>query len=75
MNKNIVAFFIMVSIVLSTIIISVSHSDVARSKAIASMVDAGADPQAAACALEGVNNVNRQVCVNLVLPDVIVGPK
>lgn len=65
MDKTFVAGCVCVAVVLLGITAGITYANINKTKAMADMVSKGADPQAAYCALDGVNSVNQQVCVTL----------
>jgi hypothetical protein len=66
-NKNlvIVVFLVCCSFV-AIAALGISNSQ-SKQKTMAEMVSKGADPQAVACAVDGVNAMNQQVCTSLAM--------
>lgn len=55
-----------VAICVMSITAGVSYVNGVKNKAIAAMVATGVNPQAAMCAVDGINSLNVQVCAALV---------
>ena len=67
MDKTLVACAVCISFVLVSLMAVVSYTSQNNRKAMVEMVAKGADPQAVACAVDGVNNLNQQVCTSLAM--------
>lgn len=62
MDKTLVAGFVCMSVVVISLMVVLSYTIQNNRKAMVDMIAKGADPQAVACAVDGVNNMNQQVC-------------
>lgn len=65
MDKTVVAVTALFAIVCSVLIVTVAYSYRDKRAAMVEMVNKGVDPQAVACAVDGVGGTNQQVCTAL----------
>jgi len=65
MDKNGLVQAISICICVLALISGVTYTVQNKQNAMTEMVSKGADPQAVACAVDGVNSMNQQVCTAL----------
>lgn len=71
MDKNVLVVAVAVCVCLISLMGAVSYNNFNKQQAMVEMVSKGANPQAVACAVDGVQSMNQQVCTALA----INGPK
>lgn len=66
-DKTFVAGFLCVVVIALSLIGGVTYANINKYHAMQEMVSKGANPQAVACAVNGVDSMNQQVCTALAI--------
>lgn len=65
LDRNLILLFAAICLLISILVGATTYNSKQKQRTMAEMVAAGADPQAAACAVDGVNSINQQICATL----------
>ena len=65
MDKTSVASVVCIVVLLLGVIGGITYAHVRKYAAMSEMVSKGANPQVVACAMDGVNSLNQQVCLSV----------